>query len=76
MLTTIAQHNGALVSEYPPGATPQRHRFLTRNRLIAALSSGTVIIEAAWRSGALNTLSWAAAFGKITMAVPGPITTA
>lgn len=73
---TIAQRNNcALVSEYPPGATPHRHRFLTRNRLVAALSHGTVVVEAAWRSGALNTLSWAAALGKVAMAVPGPITT-
>ncbi|MCS4536291.1 DNA-processing protein DprA [Corynebacterium sp. HS2168-gen11] len=65
---------GALISEYPPQTPPQRHRFLTRNRLIAALSQGTVITSAAWRSGALNTLKWAAALGKVTMAVPGPIT--
>lgn len=67
---------GALVSEYPPGVTPARHRFLTRNRLAAALTSGTVVVEAAWRSGALNTLTWAEGLGKVTMAVPGPITSA
>ncbi|AKK06228.1 DNA protecting protein DprA [Corynebacterium mustelae] len=67
--------NCAIVSEYPPELSPQRHRFLTRNRLVAALSQGTVVTEAAWRSGALNTLSWAAAFGRVAMAVPGPITT-
>lgn len=66
--------HGALVSEYPPGASPHRHRFLTRNRLVAALSQGTVVVEAGWRSGALNTLSWAAGLGRIAMAVPGPIT--
>ncbi|MDO5511459.1 DNA-processing protein DprA [Corynebacterium sp.] len=65
---------GVCVSEYPPGTPPQRHRFLTRNRLVAALTSGTVIVEAAWRSGALNTLSWAEGLGRVTMAVPGPIT--
>ncbi|MBP3087861.1 DNA-protecting protein DprA [Corynebacterium sp. sy017] len=65
---------GLIVSEYPPGHTPQRHRFLTRNRLVAAFTQGTVVMEAAWRSGALNTLNWAQAFGKVTMAVPGPIT--
>lgn len=64
-----------IVSEYPPGATPHRHRFLTRNRLVAALSQGTVVVEAAWRSGALNTLSWASGLGRVAMAVPGPITT-
>lgn len=69
-------NRGTLVSEYPPGVTPARHRFLTRNRLAAALSSGTVVVEAAWRSGALNTLTWAEGLGKVTMAVPGPITSA
>lgn len=67
---------GAVVSEYPPGTPPQRHRFLTRNRLVAALTQGTVIVEAAWRSGALNTLSWASALGRVAMAVPGPVTSA
>ncbi|RNE49412.1 DNA-processing protein DprA [Corynebacterium alimapuense] len=65
---------GCVLSEYPPGTTPQRHRFLTRNRLVAALTAGTVIVEAAWRSGALNTLSWAEGLGRVAMAVPGPIT--
>lgn len=73
--TVASRPNCAIVSEYPPGLSPQRHRFLTRNRLVAALSQGTVVTEAAWRSGALNTLSWAAAFGRVAMAVPGPITT-
>lgn len=68
--------SGVVVSEYPPGIPPQRHRFLTRNRLVAALTQGTVIVEAAWRSGALNTLSWASALGRVAMAVPGPVTSA
>lgn len=67
---------GSVLSEYPPGMPPQRHRFLTRNRLVAALTKGTVIVEAAWRSGALNTLSWASALGRVAMAVPGPVTSA
>lgn len=70
----IAEQGGSLVTEYPPGVTPDRHRFLTRNRLIAAFSTGTLIVEAAFRSGALNTLKWANAFGRQTMSVPGPIT--
>lgn len=65
---------GAVISEYPPGYDPQRHRFLARNRLVAALAAGTVVTEAAYRSGALNTLAWANALGKVAMAVPGPIT--
>jgi DNA processing protein len=65
---------GLVVSEYPPGTTPARHRFLVRNRLIAALSSATVVVEAGVRSGARNTAATAAALGKLVMAVPGPIT--
>ncbi len=65
-----------MVSEYPPGTTPSRHRFLTRNRLIAALSSATVIVEAAVRSGAKNTVAWAQALGRPVLAVPGPVTSA
>lgn len=68
--------SGCVISEFAPGTTPQRHRFLTRNRLVAALSAGTVVVEAAFRSGALNTLNWAEALGRVTMAVPGPVTTA
>lgn len=73
LFNRIADH-GCVITEFPPGATPQRHRFLTRNRLSAALSSGTLIVEASYRSGALNTANWAEALGKVVMAVPGPIT--
>lgn len=66
--------NGLLVSEQPPGRTPTRGRFLTRNRLIAALASGTVVVEAARRSGALNTLNWAQRCGRVAMGVPGAVT--
>lgn len=62
-----------LVSELPPGATPTRVRFLARNRLIAALSLGTVVVEAALRSGARNTASWALQCGRQLMAVPGSV---
>jgi len=65
---------GLLVSELPPGATPTRLRFLSRNRLIAALASGTVVVEAALRSGALNTANWAGGLGRPVMGVPGPVT--
>lgn len=64
---------GLLLSESPPGCAPQRHRFLTRNRLIAALSTGTVIVEAAKRSGARNTAAHCLALQRPLMAVPGPI---
>jgi DNA processing protein len=62
-----------LVSELPPGAHPTRSRFLTRNRLIAGLAQGVVIVEAAIRSGARNTANWAIQYGRPLMAVPGPI---
>lgn len=66
--------NGLVISEQTPGAHPLKGRFLSRNRLIAALSQGTVVIEAAVRSGSLNTLNWADQLGRTTMALPGPVT--
>jgi DNA processing protein len=66
--------SGAVVSEHPPGAAPQRHRFLVRNRIIAALSLGTVVVEAAARSGARSTAGHALTLLRHVMAVPGPIT--
>jgi DNA processing protein len=67
---------GLIVSELPPGCSPTRVRFLSRNRLIAALASGTVVVEAAVRSGALNTANWAARLNRVLMGVPGPVTSA
>ncbi len=66
--------NGAVITEMAPGAHPLRASFLARNRLIAALGSGAVVVEAGVRSGARNTISWAAELGRVTMAVPGPVT--
>lgn len=65
-----------LLSEYPPGVAPGRLRFLTRNRLVAALSGATVVVEAGLRSGAANTAAWAGALGRQVAAVPGPVTSA
>jgi DNA processing protein len=65
---------GLVVSEHPPGAAPQRMRFLVRNRLIAALSAGTVVVEAAPRSGARSTARHAGELFRHVMAVPGPVT--
>ncbi len=65
---------GLLVTEYPPGSRPTRHRFLTRNRLVAALAGATVVVEAGVRSGAANTAAWARALGRAVCAVPGPVT--
>ncbi|HVV13721.1 DNA-processing protein DprA [Amycolatopsis sp.] len=73
LLSRIAQRGGLVVSEYPPGTPPARHRFLVRNRLIAALTEGTIVVEAARRSGARNTATTAGVLGKSVMAVPGPI---
>jgi DNA processing protein len=72
LLDAIA-HDHLIVSELPPGAAPSRVRFLARNRLIAAISTGTVVVEAAHRSGARNTASWAVDCGRQLMAVPGPV---
>lgn len=65
---------GAVVSETVPGGAPMKQRFLARNRLIAALAGGTVVVEAALRSGALNTANWTARLNRILMGVPGPVT--
>jgi DNA processing protein len=67
---------GAVVSELPPGCAPLRMRFLARNRIIAALTAGTVVVEAATRSGALNTAAWADSLSRPLMGVPGPVTSA
>lgn len=67
---------GAVVTEYPPGTTPARHRFLVRNRIIAALGAGTVVVEAGRRSGTLSTAAAADQLGRLVMAVPGPVTSA
>jgi len=67
---------GLVLSEWPPGRHPARLRFLVRNRTIAALTCGTVIVEAGERSGALNTARHAAQLGRPLMAVPGPVTSA
>ena len=75
LLDAIAEQ-GAVISEYPPGTTPARHRFLVRNRLIAALGAGTVVVEAGRRSGTLSTASAAEQLGRLVMAVPGPVTSA
>ncbi len=63
-----------MVSEVPPGSAPTRSRFLARNRLIAALSQGTVLVEAGLRSGARSTVGAAIALKRPVAAVPGPVT--
>lgn len=73
MLREVAE-SGAVISEQPPGTGVTRYRFLDRNRIIAALTSATVVVEAAARSGALSTAAWAAALNRPVGAVPGPVT--
>ncbi|CAN1644697.1 Smf Predicted Rossmann fold nucleotide-binding protein involved in DNA uptake [Candidatus Nanopelagicaceae bacterium] len=65
--------NGAIVTEVMPGVPALPHRFLTRNRLIAALSQATLVVEAAFRSGSLRTAREAAELMRPVMAIPGPI---
>jgi DNA processing protein len=73
LLDHLAEHH-AVVAETPPGCAPTKLRFLARNRMIAALSVGTVVVEAAVRSGALNTATWAEQLHRTVMGVPGPVT--
>ena len=65
---------GAVVSEVPCGVAPSRWRFLQRNRLIAATAGATVVVEAGWRSGSLNTAHHALDLGRPVGVVPGPVT--
>jgi DNA processing protein len=75
LLTRVVE-SGAVISELPPGSAPTRWRFLQRNRLIAAASLATVVLEAGWRSGSINTANHAATLSRPVGAVPGPVTSA
>ncbi|MGC5168468.1 DNA-processing protein DprA [Luteimicrobium sp. DT211] len=74
LLRGVLDAGGAVVSEVPPGSVPSRVRFLLRNRLIAATARATVVVEAAWRSGALSTATRATELLRPVGAVPGPVT--
>jgi len=74
LIDDIAQRGGSVVSEVPPGSAPTKWRFLMRNRLIAALGYGSVVVEAGYRSGSLNEAGHAKSLGRKVGAVPGPIT--
>ena len=65
---------GAVISELPPGASPTKWRFLQRNRLIAAISDATLVVEAGKRSGSISTANHATELGRPVGAIPGPIT--
>ncbi|WP_174412554.1 DNA-processing protein DprA [Nocardia tenerifensis] len=75
LLTEIAE-TGLVISEYPPGTPAHKHQFLARNRLVAALADGVLVVEAGLRSGARNTVKWARRLGRPALAVPGPVTSA
>jgi DNA processing protein len=75
LLDRIAE-NGLIVSEAPPCTKPHKRSFLVRNRLIAALSASTLVVEAALRSGSLSTANWANALGRPVWGVPGPLSSA
>ncbi|MFK4297654.1 DNA processing protein [Arthrobacter sp. GAS37] len=72
LLRAVA-NQGAVIAEVPPGSAPTRYRFLQRNRIIAALAAVTVVVEARWRSGALNTAHHAESIGRAVAVVPGSI---
>jgi DNA processing protein len=73
LIDRIAE-TGCVLSEVPPGSSPTRWRFLERNRIIAALSGVTVVVEAGHRSGSLGTAGRATGLGRTVAAVPGPVT--
>jgi DNA processing protein len=75
LISRIAEQ-GLVVGELPPGDHPTPSRFILRNRVIAALTRGTVVVEAACRSGSLATARAAGRLGRFTMGVPGPVTSA
>lgn len=74
LLDRVVDEGGLILSEVPPGTPPYRRRFLSRNRVIAALGAGTLVVEAGVRSGALNTARHARRLGRPVLAVPGPVT--
>ena len=71
LATAIVQAAGAVISEWPPDTAPAPHQFLQRNRVISGLSRAVVIVEAAARSGAMNTAAHAFKQGRDLLAVPG-----
>lgn len=74
LIDCIVERGGAIASEVPPGASPSRWRAVGRNRLIAASTAATVVVEAGYRSGSLTTANSAVELGRGLGAVPGPIT--
>lgn len=75
-LLGAVEASGLVLSEVAPGCTPSRYRFLQRNRIIAALAAGTVVVEAGWRSGAQSTAHHADGLSRPVGAVPGSVRSA
>jgi DNA processing protein len=74
LVARIIETGGAIVSEVEPTEPPSRYRFIRRQRLVAALSAGSVIAEAGWRSGSLAVATWSRELARPVGAVPGPLT--
>jgi DNA processing protein len=72
----IVDTGGLIISEWPPDTVVSRDRFLARNRIVAALSQGVLVVEAGRQSGTMNTAGWAKLLRRPLMAVPGPVTSA
>ncbi|HDI83902.1 MAG TPA: DNA-protecting protein DprA [candidate division WOR-3 bacterium] len=70
----IADGNGAVISDFPPGTPPLKYNFPLRNRIISGLAKGIVAVQAASRSGVFSTVNWALDYGRDVFAVPGNIT--
>lgn len=73
-LVEAVAEQGVVITELAIGTVAMRHRFLSRNRIIAALSRATLVVEAGLRSGSLNTAGWAEAMRRPVGLVPGPVT--
>lgn len=76
LFARVLSSGGVTISAEEPGSAPTKWRFLQRNKYLAAATSATLVTEAGWRSGSLNTAYQSHALGKSTMAVPGPVTSA